>query len=322
MVTAPRPLRLVFFGTPAFAVPTLERLASSSHAVVAAIMQPDRPQGRGHHLVEGPVKQFARAHGIPTLQPDRIRTPEFLEAFAALQADLGVVAAYGKLLPDALLKIPPMGLINVHASLLPRYRGAAPIHRAVMAGEAETGVTIMRVVLALDAGPMLATAKRRIDPNETSERLEHDLAALGASLLLETVDRLAGGSVEEVPQDDSLSTYAPRLTRADSPIEWTRPALSIHNQVRGLHPWPLASTSLHGRRVIVRRTSLAERAASGAPGTVVEATGDRLIVATGDGAIQVHELQLEGKRAMQARDFLAGHGLRPGTVFDPPPAHA
>lgn len=317
MVTVPRPLRLIFFGTPAFAVPTLERLAASPHTVVAAIMQPDRPQGRGHHIVEGPVKQVARAHGIPTLQPERIKEPAFLEEIAALEADLGIVAAYGKLLPEALLRIPPMGLINVHASLLPRYRGAAPVHRAVMAGETETGITIMRVVLALDAGPMLATARRPIGPDETSEAVERDLATVGASLLLETVDRLAQEAVEEVPQDESRSTYAPRLTRGDSPIAWTRSARVIHDQVRGLHPWPLASTSLHGRRLIVRRTSLSG-AASGVPGSIVEATGDRLIVATGEGALQIHELQLEGKRAMQARDFLAGHGLKTGTVFDPP----
>jgi methionyl-tRNA formyltransferase len=320
MVTAPRPLRLVFFGTPAFAVPTIERLASSSHELVAAIMQPDRPQGRGHHIVEGAVKQFARAHDIPTLQPERIKAPEFLDALAALEADLGIVAAYGKLLPEALLRIPRMGLINVHASLLPRYRGAAPVHRAVMAGETETGVTIMRVVLALDAGPMIASVRRPIDPDETSDTVERDLAALGASLLAETVDRLARGDVQEIPQDDSQSTYAPRLTRADSPIDWTRPALAIHNQVRGLHPWPLASTSLRGRRVIVRRTSRTADAAAVPPGTIIEAAGERLVVATGEGALQIHELQLEGKRALPARDFLAGHGLRPGTAFEPPPA--
>lgn len=318
VTTGSRALRLVFFGTPEFAVPTLDALVRSGHAVAAAIMQPDRPQGRGHHLVEGAVKRYAREHGLPTLQPERLKTPDFLEALASLRADLGVVAAYGKLLPEAVLKAPPLGLLNVHASLLPKYRGAAPVHRAVMAGESETGVTIMRVVAALDAGPMLARVHRPIGPDETSDAVEHDLAILGAALLVDTIERLAAGLVEEIPQDERGSTYAARLTRADSPIDWTRPAAAIHNQVRGLHPWPLASTTLRGRRLIIRRTSPVSLPHAAAPGTLVEASGERLVVATGGGALQVHELQPEGKRAMTARAFLAGHGLAPGTVFEAP----
>ncbi|HEY7791171.1 MAG TPA: methionyl-tRNA formyltransferase [Vicinamibacterales bacterium] len=315
---AGRSLRLIFFGTPAFAVPTLDALVRSRHTVLAAVMQPDRPQGRGHQVHEGEVKRFAREHDLLTLQPERIRTPELLDAIRALGADLGIVAAYGKILPEGLLQLPPLGMVNVHASLLPRYRGAAPVHRAVIAGETETGVTIMRVVPALDAGPMLANASRPIGPDDTSDVVERDLAEIGARLLVDTVDRLADGPIEEIEQDDGAATYAARLTRHDSPLDWTHTARTLHNQVRGLHPWPLASTSLHGRRFIIRRTAVEESASRSAPGTIVEAAGERLCVATGDGMLRVLELQPEGKRAMATRDFLAGHGVAPGAQFDAP----
>ncbi|MDE3157041.1 MAG: methionyl-tRNA formyltransferase [Acidobacteriota bacterium] len=316
MVAAPaRSLRVVFFGTPAFAVPTLDALARSAHQVVAVVCQPDRPHGRGQRVSDGPVKARARALGIPVLQPERLKDPAFLDALAALRPDLGVVAAYGKLLPPAVLTLPPLGLINVHASLLPKYRGAAPVHRAIMAGESETGVTIMRIVQALDAGAMLARVRRPIGPDETSEAIEHDLGLLGAELLVTVVDRLADGPLEEVPQDDSQATYAHRLARQDGVIDWSRPAADLHNQVRGLHPWPLAFSLLNGRRVIIRRTAAIPGDASAPPGTIVEAAGDRLCVATGRGVLQVLEIQPEGRRPMRAREFLAGHALAPGAVF-------
>jgi len=312
MVDAPA-LRVVFFGTPAFAVPTLEALLQSRHAVVAVVTQPDRPRGRGHKISDAPVKRRAAATGLPILQPTRLKDEGFLSAFRALNADLGVVAAYGKILTEDVLRTPRLGLINVHASLLPRYRGAAPVHRAVIAGERETGVTIMRVVKALDAGPMLATVRRPIGAAETSDDVERDLAQLGASLLASTVDALANGPVAETPQDDAASTYAPRLTKDEGAIDWSKSATQLHNLIRGLHPWPHAFTFLHDKRLIVRRSSLdAGRVLSDPPGTILEAHGDRLIVAAGDGPLRIVDIQAEGKRPMTVREFLAGHPIAPG----------
>lgn len=308
-------LRVVFFGTPAFAVPTLDALLASRHTVVAVVTQPDRARGRGHKVSDAPVKVRARATGLPILQPATLKDPSFLAEFAALDADIGVVAAYGKILSETVLATPRLGMVNVHASLLPRYRGAAPVHRAIVAGERETGVTIMRVVKALDAGPMLADSRRPIGPDETSEEVERDLAHLGAPLLVATLDRLAAGTARETPQDDSASTYAPRLKKEDGSIDWGWPASRIHNLVRGLHPWPHAYTFLQGARIILRRTSPVIGCSVAAPGEVVHAHGDDLRVSTGDGGIRLVELQVEGKRPMSAREFLAGHRLGAGDRF-------
>jgi len=255
------------------------------------------------------------------LQPDRLKDPAFLDQLTALGADLGVVAAYGKILTDAVLAVPRLGLINVHASVLPRYRGAAPVHRAIIAGERETGVTIMRVVKALDAGPMLASASRAIGPDETSVEVERDLARIGAPLLVSIADDLAAGRAREQPQDDGTATYAHRLTKADGIIDWHWPADRVHNLVRGLHPWPHAFTFLGGHRFIVIRASASAADATGsAPaGTILEAKGDRFLVATGDGALRILEIQAEGKRLMTARDFLAGHRLAAGDRFTAAP---
>jgi methionyl-tRNA formyltransferase len=318
-MVAPDGLRVVFFGTPDFAVPTLDALLRSSHHVVCVVTQPDRPRGRGQKTSAGPVKQRALDAGIRLLQPDRLGDPAFVDALTALRADLGVVAAYGKILTDRVLAIPRLGMINVHASLLPRYRGAAPVHRAIMAGETETGVTIMRVVKALDAGPMLAKAVRAIGPDETSDALERDLAAIGAPLLVSTVDALAAGSVTETPQDAAAATYAPRLTKSDGVVDWSRSAGAIHNLIRGLRPWPHAYSWLNGQRIIFHRSSCPPldgttlRSADG--GTILVASGERLTVATGRGALQLLTLQVEGRRPMSAREFLAGHAVVPGQRF-------
>jgi methionyl-tRNA formyltransferase len=314
-------MRIVFFGTPQFAVPTLERLFASGHVVAAVVTQPDRPRGRGQRVSEGPVKATAIARGVPVLQPDRLKTPEFLDAIAAIAPDLGVVAAYGKILPESLLRIPRLGLINVHASLLPRWRGAAPVERAVMAGDVETGVTIMRIVRELDAGAMFDAVARPIALDETAEEVEHDLSVLGADLLVRVVDRLAEGRANETPQDEALVTYAPRLVKEEGLIDWTAPALTIHNKVRGLHPWPHAFTFLGADRYIVLRTS--PEPSSGPPrrpGTVLEAAGDRLAIAAGTGSVRVREIQAEGRRPMDVRQFLAGHHLSPGACFESSPA--
>lgn len=311
-------LRVVFFGTPAFAVPTLEALLASRHTVVAAVTQPDRPRGRGQRTADGPVKARALAAGLPVLQPASLKDPAFLAAYAALAADLGVVAAYGKILTEAVLAAPRLGLINVHASVLPRYRGAAPIHRAVANGEPETGVTIMRVVKALDAGAMLAVVRRAIGPDETSEEVERDLARLGAAVLVETVDRMAAGPIEEIPQDDRRATYAPRLTKEDGLIDWSMPARRVHDLVRGMRPWPNAYSYVQGQRLILLRSGVIDEPPTEAPGTVVAARTDGLRVACGAGILDVREIQAEGKRPMLAREFLAGHPLAPGTRFTAP----
>ena len=308
---SPASLRIVFFGTPAFAVPTLDAILASQHRVVGVVTQPDRPRGRGQRTSDAPVKARAIEASLPILQPGTLKDPAFLSALSAFDADLGVVAAYGRILTDAVLALPRLGLINVHASLLPKYRGAAPVHRAVMAGDSTTGVTIMRVVKALDAGPTFASRTRHIGPDETSSEVEHDLARLGAPLLLDTVDHLAVGDAREEPQDDGSATYAPRITKDDSSIDWSRPARELHNQVRGLHPWPHAQSYLDGKRVIVLRSSVMSEAAAAPPGSIVVAKGDDLAVATGAGALRILTLQLEGRKPMTAREFLAGHPLSP-----------
>ena len=317
MVTSP-PLRIAYFGTPAFAVPTLQRLLASRHSVALVVSQPDRPKGRGQHLVPTATKEVALAHGVPVLQPERLRDEAFLRAVADLELDLGVVAAYGRLLPDALLAIPRLGMINVHGSILPRWRGAAPVHRAVIAGDTETGVTIMRVVKELDAGAMFATVHRTIGPNETSVEVERDLAELGAALLADTVEALANDRAVETPQPLEGVTYAAKLTKAESAVAWTEAAPRIHNLVRGLQPWPLVAARLGDLRVLVHRTELTNEKSSQPAGTVLRADGDALeVVAGGGSVIRILELQPEGRRVMRVREFLAGRRVPAGASIAP-----
>ena len=317
MVTS-APLRIGFFGTPAFAVPTLQKLIDSRHDVVAVVSQPDRPKGRGQKEQPTPTKVTAEAAGIAVLQPVRIRDDEFLGAVRAMSLDLGVVAAYGKILPDDLLAIPKLGMINVHASLLPEYRGAAPVHRAVIDGRTETGVTIMRVVRELDAGPMFARVTRPIGRDDTSLEVEQALAAAGGDLLLEVVERLAANTATEEPQDHARASYAHKLTKAEGTIDWAIPAGRIHNLVRGLQPWPLASSHLGDRRFLLHRTGRTGDRSDAVPGTIVEAAGDRLEVVAGDGEVlRILQLQPEGRRVMTAREFLAGRAVQAGDLFRP-----
>lgn len=319
-------MRVLYLGTPQFAVPTLAALLRSSHQVVGVVTQPDRARGRGQHVTFAPVKALAVEHALPVLQPERLKAPEVNGAIAALGADIGVVAAYGKLLPQAVLDIPPMGMVNVHASLLPRWRGAAPIHRAVQAGDALTGVTIMRVVLALDAGPMLSRTEVPIDENITSEALERELADAGAALLVQTLDALERGNVTETIQDEAQVTYASRLDRRDSQIDWSQSARQIHNQIRGMHPWPLTSVMWRGNRLILRASALNPVVGGGlqpaapldkrAPGTIVTVSTASLSVATGHGVLQITEVQLEGKKPQSARDFINGAHAAVGDRFE------
>ncbi len=326
-------LRVLFFGTPAFAVPTLEALLASADAtVVAAVTQPDKPRGRGQQVSASPIKARAESAGLPVLQPTRLASEDFLEAVRAFEPDLGVVAAYGRLLPEGVLALPRLGLINVHASLLPRWRGASPIERAIIEGDRETGVTIMRVVKALDAGAMIAVARTPIDPDETAEGLEGRLSEIGASLLVSTLPSLADGSAREVPQDEALVTLAPRIAKTDGLIDWDAPARAVHDTVRALVPWPRAYTYLGAVRLVVHETRplaclAAAWAAAGAagrepaglvpqPGVVAPAPKGVLLVGAGEGSvIEVRRVQEDGRRVLDARAFLAGRPLPAGTAF-------
>lgn len=305
-------MRIVFFGTPQFAVPSLEALIASHHAVVGVVSQPDRPKGRGHQLQPTPIRAVAEAHGIPLLQPARIREAGFLDRIRAFAPDLGVVVAFGRILPDALIAIPRLGLINVHASLLPKYRGAAPIQRAVLAGEPQTGVAIMRIVTELDAGATFAMRAVPIPPEATSGDMEAVLARLGADLLIPVIDDLAAGRAVETPQNHALATLAPKITKDEGPIDWTAPAQAVHDHIRGMQPWPLASTLIRGTRYVIRKSAVAT-GVRGMAATVIRADGGELIVGCGnDTALRILEIQPEGRRTMSARDFLAGRALAIG----------
>jgi methionyl-tRNA formyltransferase len=306
-------VRIAFFGTPSFAVPSLDALVASRREVVGVVTQPDRPQGRGQRLTVGPVTVAARAHGIPILQPVTLSDPQAAASLRAWGPDIGVVVAYGQMIPAAMLDLPRHGLINVHASVLPAYRGAAPIHRAVMNGEVTTGVSIMRVAPKLDAGAVFAVRSCPIGADETSADVEARLSGLGAALLLEVLEAILAGRAVESPQDESAATYARKLTRDDSPLDWRRPALELHNQVRGLHPWPLASTVIAGARVIVHQTALGGTCQGTAPGVVAHVDKEHLTIAAGDGrSVALLRVQPEGRRAMATRDFLAGTRLSAG----------
>jgi len=308
-------LRVLFFGTPGFAVPSLLAL-TRSHEVVGVVTQPDRPRGRGHKVQIEAVKRMALDHQLLVWQPERLKDPSWLAAFSAERPDVGVVAAYGRLMPQVLLDVPRLGCLNVHASLLPRWRGAAPIHRAILAGDETTGITIMRVVLALDAGPMLARASTPVDPNETSVELETRLAEMGADLIVSTLDALEGGRTIETPQDERFVTYAAKLERADGAVQWTASARAVHNRIRGLHPWPLASASLAARRLLLLRSTVdTDAPQSAGPGTILAAGSDGLLVACRPGIVRVLEVQPEGKRPMPVRDFLNGARVNVGDRF-------
>ena len=309
-----RPLRIVYFGSPDFAVPGLQALIASPHTVAALVSQPDRPRGRGNRVTPTPTKEVAALAAIPVVQPTRLKDDVFHQALRSLAPDLGVVAAYGRIIPDAVLEIPRLGMINIHASLLPKYRGAAPIHRAVMHGDTETGVTIMRVVTELDAGPMFASRSVPIGPDQTTPEVERMLAQLGAGLALDIVDALSSGTATEVPQNHAEATYAPKIERHEGAIDWTLPAQRLHDLVRGLQPWPLVSATLVGTRCLVHRTAVTDDRTASAPGTITAAASGVLALAAGDGRVlRILEIQPEGKRVMSARDFLAGRRIEPGT---------
>ena len=283
------------------------------------ITQPDRPRGRGQQLSNSAVKAIAVEYGLPLLQPGRLTDPAVAATLRTWGPDLGVVAAYGKLIPEDILSLPRLGMINVHASLLPKYRGAAPVHRAIIDGERETGVTIMRIERLLDAGAMLAKIARPIGSDDTSDSVERDLARMGASLLVSVVEQIAAGNEQEEAQDVTMCSYAPRLTKDEGLIDWSLPASHIHNRVRGLYPWPHAYTYLGHARLILLKTRVQGETADAAPGTIVDISRDALHVATGHRErIAIEQVQREGGRPLRTREFLAGHKVASGARFGGP----
>ena len=307
------PIRTVFFGSPDFAVPTLDALIDSPYRPVAVVTQPDRGAGRGRKLRRPPVAERAAEAGIIVLQPSHLRDPEAVAEIAALASDLQIVAAYGQLLPPAVLEAPRYGTLNVHASLLPRWRGASPVSAAIAAGDAETGATIMLVDETEDTGPILAQRATAIGARETAGELSDRLAALGASLLLETIPRWLAGEIEPQAQDAALATRARRVRKDAGRIDWTLPAAQIARNVRAYTPWPGAFTELEGQRV--RLAAASTETGGGAPGKVVEVGGDAIRVATGDGVLAVERLQRAGKREMSAAEFARGAGNLVGKRF-------
>ena len=300
-------------GTPDFAVPSLEALIAAGHDVCGVFTQPDKPKNRGMKLLPTPVKVCAQAHGIPVFQPVKLRDGAALAQIRELAPELIVVAAYGRILPDDILAAPPKGCINVHSSLLPKYRGAAPINWAVLNGDGETGVTIMHMAHDLDAGDIIAQAATPIDPDETVVTLHDRLAVLGAELLVQVVADIAAGTAARTPQDHDKATLAPMLSRELSPMDFTRPARELHNQVRGLIPWPAAVTELGDRRCKVFSTSVLDAHTDAAPGTILAAGKEGIQVACGGGTVlRIDELQPDGGKRMRAADYLRGHPIPVG----------
>ena len=297
-------MRIVFMGTPDFAVPSLEALLRRGHEIAAVYTQPDKPKGRGHKLLPPPVKVLALEHNIPVCQPTTLRNAEAVETLRAFEPELIVVAAYGKILPPDVLTIPPRGCINVHGSLLPQYRGAAPIQWAVLNGDKISGVTIQRMAEGVDTGDILAKAQTKIGEDETSGELFDRLMMLGAELLIDTIDKL--DTLTPEPQDEALATHAPMLQKEMGAVDWTKPASEVHNLVRGLNPWPAAYLTVDGKRMKLWRTKTVK--ANGLPGVLTVLDGE-MTVYCGSDAVQLLEIQPENGKRMRGSDYLRGHPL-------------
>lgn len=304
-------MRIVFMGTPEFAVPSLKALVEAGHDVCGVFTQPDKPKNRGMKMQPTPVKEYALTQEIPVFQPIKMRDGEALAILKELSPELVVVAAYGKILPKNILEVPPRGCINIHSSLLPKFRGAAPINWAILNGEDETGVTIMYMAEGLDTGDMIAAESTRISQEENAKQLHDRLAEIGAGLVTRVVAEMEQGSVNAVPQDDTLSCYAPMLSKELSPIDWSRSPRQIHDQVRGLYPWPSAVAEIDGVRCKILRTALTDETTGKAPGAFVQADKKGLKVACGGGGVlEILELQPDGKKGMAATAFLLGHPIK------------
>jgi methionyl-tRNA formyltransferase len=316
-------MRLIFLGTPAFAVPTLDGIVAAGHTVLAVVTQPDRPRGRGQLAAPPPVKQAAMRLGLTVYQPERVRRPESVEYLRAIPVDAMVVVGYGQIIPQSIIDMAPLGIINVHGSLLPKYRGAGPIQWAILNGETNTGVTTMRIDAGLDTGDMLLKASTGIGTDETAVELGQRLAAMGADLLVDTLAGLEAGRIAAEKQDNAQASYAPLLKKEDGRIDWSRDALAIHNQVRGLQPWPGASTTFRGQalhiwRSRVRSFAASTAAASGISGTLASIKPP--VVRCGTGALELVEVQLEGRKRIPAADFANGQRLTENESLGDPPA--
>jgi methionyl-tRNA formyltransferase len=304
---------IVFFGTPDFAVPSLRQLLDRGERIAAVVTQPDRPVGRGLQVKLSPVKELALSHGLQVLQPGRVRAPEFLERFRALAPDLAVVGAFGQIFPQELLDIPRHGFINVHSSLLPAYRGAAPINHAIINGDRLTGATIMQLDAGMDTGAILLQQPEPILPDDTAQSLHDRLAALGARLLGQALDQLRQGGWHPAAQDESRATSAPPMKKEDGLLDWSRDAVRLVNQIRGMTPWPGCFSLLAGKVLKIHRAAALGGQRKEAPGTVIAADERGIEVAAGSGSLLLEQVQLEGKRRMSAADFLKGARLTPGT---------
>ena len=298
-------MRIVFMGTPDIAATCLKQLLAEGFDVVGVYTQPDRPKGRGMKLVHSPVKEVALAADIPVFQPENFREQETVDILAALKPDVIAVVAYGRILPQKVLDIPPKGCVNIHASLLPQYRGSAPYQWAVLDGLKETGVSAQFMVHAMDAGDVIDSRKTEIGENETAGELLDRLAVLGAELLSTTMGRLQKGPVEAMPQDESKVSFAPMLDKSMCPIDWTKTAQQVHDRVRGLHPWPVATAELAGTKFKIHVTRVVD--GSGEPGKLLALTKTGLVVACGQGAVEIVSLQAEGGKRMNAPDYFRGH---------------
>jgi len=305
-------LKVLFLGTSAFSCPSLEALLESAHEVIAVVTQPDRPKGRGQKSSPSPVKSLAVAKNLPVLQPERVRDHSSLEVLKSLHPDLMAVVAYGQILSPAVLAIPLRGCMNVHASLLPKFRGAAPIARAIQEGETKTGVTTMLMDAGMDTGPILLTAETDVEESDTLGTLHDRLARMGAHLLLQTLEELEKGTLTPLPQDPSLATYAPKIQKEEGRINWARPARQLFNLVRAFDPWPGAFTVWAGRNLKLFQPRPVEEEAKEAPGTVVQASAAGLRIATSHGYLLIRELQLENRPRMAVSEFLRGYPLKPG----------
>lgn len=307
-------MKIVFMGTPEFSVPCLERLVSDGHEVVAVFTQPDKPKGRGHHMMPPPVKECAMKYNIPVYQPIKLRNSDAAQVLSDLEPDLAIVVAYGQILPKDILEIPKHGCVNIHASLLPEYRGAAPIQWCVIDGKEKSGVTSMQMDVGLDTGDMLVKAETLIGPDETAGELHDKLSVMGAQVMSETIAMIENGTLNPQKQDDALSNYAPMLTKELCPVDWNLSACRVHNKVRGLSPWPVATTTLGDKLFKIHKTALCGKA-DGKPGEII-VSDKKLVVACGDGnGVEIVTLQAQGKKAMPAADFLRGNPIEAGEFF-------
>lgn len=306
---------IVYMGTPDFAVPTLQLLHKSDHHLALVVTQPDRPRGRGRKVLPSPVKRAALELGLNVIQPESVKNQNFVDRVAGLKADLFIVVAFGQILPARLLQLSKLGTINIHASLLPKYRGPAPIQWAIINGEKETGVTAMFMDEGLDSGDVLFSSKTRIVPDDTSDTLHDRLSVMGAELLMQVLKRFETGDLQPVPQDDAQATYAPLLTKNDGHIDWKKAAVSLESFIRGVTPWPGAFTFYGERRLKVFKCKPVSSDAPAAPGTVVKGFADELRIATGKDALSILEIQGASGKRLLIKDFLKGCPMAPGTIL-------